>query len=182
MQCLDRRGQLRRRFKFAISQTGAKARRHLGAVFILNICIGYDVVDLRLRLEYGQARAKQKKVYIPAQVESADLGQDGKGRIVQHDAVFRVFVALIVSARIKRAHQRTALQSVALHGPGLDRLENLRRRIAVVGRLFLLEFLDEIVVCCHRDLFHVFTFFLFRPAGFPAGLRSFPGPGDGRGC
>ena len=104
--------------------------------------------------EIAVRRGKQRELWTEEEeldaalaVEAAYLGEHGEGRVVYHDAAFRVLAeVLVVSAGEEGAHN---LASVQL-GDGTHEFEHGIvdgfRSVAVVGSEFLLELFDEGVV------------------------------------
>ena len=79
-------------------------------------------------------------------VEVHDLRLNRERRIVNYDRTVRIRHFLIVTARIKRSHDRTTEQAVLVNRPGFDRLVHRHRRIAIVRSFLRLEFIDKRLV------------------------------------
>ena len=114
----------------------------------------------------GQTRYKQEEINVVRVIKVHDLRQDGKRRIVDHDRTVRIRHFLIVAARIKRPHDRTACQAVLVNRPDLDRLVHWCRRVAVIRGFLRLEFIDKRLV---------FLGFLARLGRSHSGLKCFGG-------
>ena len=96
--------------------------------------------------EVRQIRSK-KEVLDPVRVvEVDDLRDYAEGRIIQYDRVRLVGVSLIIAARIERPDDPGPVEAVVVGHPVGDRLVYDLGRVALVGRLFRLEFLHELFV------------------------------------
>ena len=109
--------------------------------------------------EQSERRSKQKETDALLDIESAYLSEDRERRIIDNDAAVGIVLPLIVSARIKRPYKRSAGHSVFIRHPVRDRVVNVVRSIAVVGRFLCLEFLQKVVIFVVAFLSGVAVFF-----------------------
>ena len=96
--------------------------------------------------EQGQRRPKQEERDVLRGVKVQDLGEDAEGWVVNHHILRPILFGLIVSARIERTDEVLPVDLVLLGHPVRDSIVHDVRRVAVVGRLFGLELVQEVVV------------------------------------
>ena len=94
-------------------------------------------------------------------IEAADCRQLGEGRIVDHNAPFRIVGGFVVTARPEGANYLNAGERHDILGnPPQESVVNSRRCHAVVGGAFRFEFFYESVVVL-KCFFAIGSFFHF---------------------
>ena len=145
---LYRRGEVGRRADDVVGiEVGDERRVDHGAVLVGDLAVAEQVGDVLAEpRERRECRPEQQEPDAVRAVPPDDLGLDGEGRVVDHDAPLGVVEALIVAAWVERAHERGAVDPVGGGGPVGDGVVDLGRRVAVVGCPLVLELLEELVV------------------------------------
>ena len=148
--CLDTLMQVWRRLQHGVpAKAGDKGRAYYRAVFVHDVRIADDVVhphyDAAPR-ERGQTGREKKKGNPFIEIELADLCQNGKRWIIQHNAPLRVRKADIIPAGVKRTDDGRRVDAVFFAGPIPHRVIDQGRCVAIVRRLFGLEFFYKILV------------------------------------
>ena len=174
--------QLRGRLDLPPPQIGDKSRVNASPIFVGDIRTNWEVVTgARRNGEKRQRRGEKEIPDVALLVKPADFREDGKRRVVDHHAAFRVVLVLVVSARVKRAEDRSVSQVVVLYRPIPDRLVDVFRGVAVVRSQLPPEFIYKGVVFLIRlRLFPIVTPKVLRrvflaPGFFPVVLPDVDG-------
>ena len=147
---VDAPGQLRGSLGHHVpAEAGNKAGAHHSAVVVDDISIADKMVHPHYHGPPGKCRqtwSEQKKWNPAIQIKSADFGQNGEGRIVQHNLSTRVVKIFVVSVRIKGPQDGIRVDAISLAGPVFHSLVYQRRCITVIRGLFRFEFFHKRIV------------------------------------
>ena len=130
------------------------------------------------RREQAQRRREQKKPDPAFAVPADDFRQNGKRRVVHHDAPFRILFRLVIPARIERPHERFPADPVFLRYPVRHRVVNVFRRVAVVRGFRFLELVQEGIVFVISFLPLISVLFFPAEPVRRAAYVNFPEPGQ----
>ena len=126
------------------SHVGDKRGRNLCAVFVGDRLPRGEVITRTTRNAIeGQGGSEEEEVDAVRHVESHDLREDGKGRVINHNAPRRIDLALIIATGEEGAHDLPPLQAILLYRPTFHRLIHGGGSVAIVRGLFRLEFLGK---------------------------------------
>ena len=122
-------------------------RAHHRAVLVGDVGVAGDGVAALVETGEGrERRAEEKEGDAAREVEALYPPEDGERRVVDHNRIGGIVEALVVAARVERAHEPRSVDAPSLLNVGVDHFHDLWRRVAVVGRFLRLELLDEPVV------------------------------------
>ena len=125
-----------------------EASQYLCLVGVLYLCATHHrAITVGASCKHRQARRKKKVINAGCLVEPQYRRKNAERRVVHHDAVLWVFVALVVTTREERSHNRPALNIHFATQPLKHRVIHRLRRITLVGGLWRIG-----VKFCHKSI------------------------------
>ena len=146
IRVLDRFKQVRANADPVVLQVGNKRGADLCPVFVGDSNAARQGANGRRRRKHRESRSEQKKPDPMLRIPGDNFRQDRKRRIINHGAILRIRIILIIAAGIKRPHKTAFCYPIFLFNPPGNSIINELRRIAIVRGFLCLELVQKLVV------------------------------------